>query len=44
MLNNPQDLNLGCFLLKILSLFVKGATFVQKNYVTNVAAAFAKNI
>jgi len=44
MLNNPRDLNLGCFFVKILSLFIKGAMFVQKNYVTNVAAAFAKNI
>jgi len=27
-----------------MSLFVKGAVFVNRNYVTNDAAAFAKNI
>jgi len=32
------------FFIKILSSFVKGAVFANKNYVTNDAAAFAKNI
>ena len=30
--------------IKILSSFVKGAMFVNRNYVTSDAAAFAKNI
>ena len=30
--------------IKNLSLFVKGALFVNINYVTNDAATFAKNI
>jgi len=30
--------------IKILSSFVKGARFVNISYVTNDAAAFAKNI
>jgi len=37
--NNPQDLDLDCF-VKILSSFVKGAMFVKKNFVTSVAAAY----
>jgi len=36
--------NLHVFLIKILSLLVKEATFVNRNCVTNDAAAFAKNI
>ena len=35
--------NLNVF-VKILSSFVKGAMFVNRNYVTNDTAAFAKNI
>jgi len=36
--------NLNVFIIKILSSFVKGAMFINRNYVTNDAAAFAKNI
>jgi len=42
-LNNSTPSNLNIF-IKILSSFVKGAMFVNRNYVTNDAAAFAKNI
>jgi len=45
--SNLQDLDLdrlAASFIKILSSFVKGAMFVNRNYVTNDAAAFAKNI
>jgi len=43
-LNTVQPFpNLNVF-IKILSLFVKVAMFVNRNYVKNDAAAFAKNI